>query len=99
MKMSLSQMIAIVCILSSGFMIVTPFVPTVDADPFEVTIIYRDVYVCEDCGSEIWTSVRFTGPGSANHDFVWNHAGLEFRAFADTEIECGTCDECSSSSS
>ena len=57
MKMSLCQLIAIVCIFSVGLLTVTPFVQTVDADgashSYTVPVIYYHAYVCSDCSSVI----------------------------------------------
>ncbi|MDE0553124.1 MAG: hypothetical protein OXI24_02835 [Candidatus Poribacteria bacterium] len=52
MKMSLCQMIAIVCILVVGSIAVIPFVPTADAHPQEVhSYSLYDVEACVEDGT------------------------------------------------
>ena len=57
MKRSLCQMIAVICILSVGFLTAAPFVQTADADDFTATLYYVHAYYCHECGTMLWYDV------------------------------------------
>lgn len=72
MKMSLSQMIAIVCILAVGFMMVTTFVPAVDGHNYTFWYHVHDNHCAEwdgtyhtYCGGK--RTVQLTGSAPAGH--------------------------------
>ena len=76
MKMSLCQMIAVVCILAVGFLTITPFVPEVDADPYVTSVHYVTGYVY--CGgwsphllsvTTLSSKVKTASHSEAHHDY------------------------------
>lgn len=79
MKMSLCQLIAIACTLAVGFITITPFVQTADADGYAhyytVPADVVEVGVCEVCGSHIYyKSLNQIQPMSLFHNDFGAHA-------------------------
>ena len=68
MKMSLCQMIAIVCILAVGIMTVTPFVPTANAGKVHWIPAYKiHVYYCDYCGTILYYDILAEGLARFEH--------------------------------
>ena len=75
MKLSLSRMITVACLLTLGVMTVTPFIPTADAHPSVVTEQYTTQYCyavspygpmgC--CATRTLYTWVFTWPNDGNH--------------------------------
>lgn len=92
MKMSLCQMIAIVCVLAVSLLTVTPFVQTVEADSYTVPHYDVTIYTCENCGRGIWSSSYQAGTTTIYHH---ESSGHTISSTADyTVVPCGYCDYC-----
>lgn len=74
MKMSLSQMIAIVCILAVVGLTLTPFLPDCTADPSEVNhYMSATITICINGGSSSATTSHDSTTASGWHEGV--HSG------------------------
>ena len=77
MKMSLCQMIAIVCILAFGIMIVTPFVPPANAGKVHWIPTYQiHAYLCEGCGLMVYYDILAQGFRRFEHGENDGHENL-----------------------
>ncbi len=100
MRMSLCQTIAIICVLSVGFMTVTPFIPNAQALPSAVVIteIYEKCYLIgyprTYCGSRSYTvqSAQYDHPvGDEEHT-----VDLIYRRESRTRNVYTSCSDCDS---
>ena len=77
MKMSLCQVIAIVCIFAVGIMTVTPFVPTANAGEVHWIPTYNiHAYLCEGCGLMVYYDVLAVGIRRFEHGADDDHEDL-----------------------
>lgn len=106
MKFSTLQMIATGCILIMGIMTVTPFVPAVDAHPYEAWYHIHDHHCAEwdgtyhtYCGFKRVTRLCWTAPaghpGNSNDDNHNDHKQKGRPNVHASSLErVNSCDEC-----
>ncbi|MDE0326807.1 MAG: hypothetical protein OXN27_23010 [Candidatus Poribacteria bacterium] len=95
MKMSLCQMIAIVCILAVGIMTVTPFVPTANADKIHWIPSYRiHAYYCEYCAAMLYYDILAAGFRRFEHGANDGHLLLPSEYVVVVSSETVDSDEC-----
>ena len=101
MKFSLGQMIAIVCILSVGFMTAAPFVQTADAHDdshsYTLTVDALELGICA-CGNMAYRVVG-TATITLTHGDGGSHIDPDDIIGVVVSIVSRTCSSCSGSSS
>ena len=107
MKMSLRQMIAIICILTVAFMTVSLFISEVDAHPYELwwhihdnhCVEYDGTFHTKHCGFKRTIRLAWRAPkghpGNSNHPDHEDHAQRGLPTVHTSSLErVDSCSEC-----